>query len=954
MADDNQQQVAYNKAVQDQQMAYRLFNNARYNQQNPYLSQQTPAVQRYYNYYQNKDELKIAEENKQFEFQVQREQKRLGTTTGPLTKQQVSSFKETEKQFFQSKGPTKTITPMQQQIMQGPSQASSFDFTQFNKQSNVLKSGGSGSFTAAVNVGNNQMQDYVFGYKGSQVTSAKGLGTPMDIFSMQPRINLNNGNKPSLQQFMQPSRNSLISAFNEGPRQTKNITPIGQNVIGGGSSPVSININSGITPLPTSDRNSFLEFIKPPTTALTPVIQEAFANQRMAESLGLKFYNTKTPLQSVYSFVNPKGYQDLSYSQQIENEKTLQTVRQANINLGRIEQQFKTDPLSLQGFKGFESKTTKEGEVISFNPQSDYLSNFFTFDTKTYGKTARQNYFNRGFLNVVPGIVAESEMALFKTGFNVASGFHKFESAAFNLPYKETTTGYVAEVRRTPTNPLIQIPLDVGAIGYLSSDLITSAKGNFQSLGFQKGLVETGSRLSPIQFNANPTFRIEDIYGADKTTLKAIEVYQPGKITRIFPEQKGDTLFGSTKFKGYESIDVNKGIARGKFDFTFPETKFVGGEFVSNMKTIQLETTGYGFNINQRDANNIDINFQSSKGISARQDLSVREFRLMSGDYKEYDLTSIGTITKKNFGFIQYTSSEPAININIKTKIEGFKLYDNSGTLKSFDIQGIQRNVEYPSNLITSQQTKGFQSMTTLNLLSTQRSPVDFSQTLSQQSFTGTTRMFSGGSQSQQNKVVSGLSFRQVSSPQQYSFDITNQGNTNLFPPIDRTKTSSRDRNRYGQIPFPNQDIFQLPKTNQVTVQQPVSDTKQRSNLKFGFENVTGFTSTGIGVFSGFGGFGGMGGFGSPKSLGGIGGFGMKNKGFSYRNIKPSFTAVALNLKGSFPKSMSIGNMNFGISPGELRLLPGGRSGRKGKKSKASKKSSPRKSTSKRSSKKRR
>jgi len=97
-----------------------------------------------------------------------------------------------------------------------------------------------------------------------------------------------------------------------------------------------------------------------------------------------------------------------------------------------------------------------------------------------------------------------------------------------------------------------------------------------------------------------------------------------------------------------------------------------------------------------------------------------------------------------------------------------------------------------------------------------------------------------------------------------------------------------------------------------------------------------------------------MGSLFNPKDLGmNIFGKSSKGKGFSYRNIKPSFTAVTLNLKGSFPKSMSVGNLNLGISPGELRLLPGGRSGRKGKRSKASKKSSSRKSTSKRSSKKR-
>lgn len=847
MPEDNQQQIAYNKAVQAQQLAYRLYNDARYNQRNPYISQQTPEVRKYFNYYQSREEFKIQKDIDTFKQQLQAQQEiqRLGTTTGPLTKQQIASSRSAEQQLFQNQS-SKSITPIQQQIIQGPTSA---------------------------------------------IQTTQG---------MQPTFN---------QQTM----------------------------------------------LPSSKKTDFLDFIKPPTTALTPVIQEAFANQRMAEQLGLKFYNTKTPIQSIYSFVNPKGYYDLSYSQQIENQKTLQTVRQANINIGRIEQQFKTNPLSLQGFKGFESKTTKEGEVLSFKPEQDYLSNYFTFDTKTYGKNARENYFKQGFLNVVPGLVSETEMALFKTSFNVASGFHKFESAAFNLPYKETTTGYVAEVRGTPTNPLIQIPINIGALAYLSSDFISSSKGYFKSFSpndITAGLVRTGASLSPLKFSTEPTFRIEDIYGAEKTTLKAIEINQPGKITRIFPSQKGETLFGSTNLKGYESIDMTTGIARGKFDFTFPQTKFDPYEgFISNMKTIQLggvqtgqpygqffKTTGYGFNINQRDVNNIDVNFQSTHGISARQDLSLREFRLMSGEYNEYNLFS-----RKGFDI----NVQRNLDINIKTKIEGLKLYDNRGIFKSFDIPGIQRNVEYPSNLITSQQTKGFQSMSTLNLLSTQRSSIDLSQSLSQQSVTGTTRIFSGGSQPQQNKVVSGLSFRQVSSPQQYNFDITKQ-TTGLFP---KTTTSPSERTRSGisQISLPNQ--FQVPKTNQILVQPPVSETKQNQKLVsrqfFDFQNIgTGTALTGLSLFSGYG---GIGGFGLPKSFGFELGKGTKGKGFSYRNVKPSFTAVTLNLKGTFPKSMSIGSMNLGISPADLRLIPLERKSRK-----KGKKSSSKKSTSKSSKKKRR
>ena len=46
-----------------------------------------------------------------------------------------------------------------------------------------------------------------------------------------------------------------------------------------------------------------------------------------------------------------------------------------------------------------------------------------------------------------------------------------------------------------------------------------------------------------------------------------------------------------------------------------------------------------------------------------------------------------------------------------------------------------------------------------------------------------------------------------------------------------------------------------------------------------------------------------------------------KKKDFGF-NIRPSFTSIAFNLKGAFPKTMKFGSKDLGISPSQLRVLP--------------------------------
>jgi hypothetical protein len=76
-----------------------------------------------------------------------------------------------------------------------------------------------------------------------------------------------------------------------------------------------------------------------------------------------------------------------------------------------------------------------------------------------------------------------------------------------------------------------------------------------------------------------------------------------------------------------------------------------------------------------------------------------------------------------------------------------------------------------------------------------------------------------------------------------------------------------------------------------------------------------------------------------PRTRGGKNGFSIDMKSFGYKKIKPSFSAVTLDLRGTLPKPISIGGMDLGIMPNQLRLIPLGFGGkRKSRKSGKSKK----------------
>jgi hypothetical protein len=1116
MADDNQQQVAYNKAVQDQQMAYRLFNNARYNQQNPYLSQQTPAVQRYYNYYQNKDELKIAKENEAFQQQVQKEQQRLGTTTGPLTKQQVSSFKETEKQFFQSKGPTKTITSMQQQIMQGPSQASSFDFTQFNKQSNVLKSGGSGSFTAAVNVGNNQMQDYVFVYKGSQVTSAKGLGSPMDIFSMQPRINLNTGNKPSLQQFIQPARNSLISAFNEGPRQTKNITPIGQNVGGGSTSQITTSKDIGtgfnfgnITPS-VNQKPSLQEFMQPKSNVLLDRFNKqsessigpsySQENFRLGigeglQGVGKNIFNVQVigqaqdPLTGIENYFKQAFFDPFKYStktpfqEKISSSKTTIDIAK---ELGYSTKQEFSFPKAFVGilFNSPSGLYSPTKEVVIGSPTRQELfesgkSKLFTSSSIGYsgqllgsyqsilGKSisSRETSLSQEALNQKTkslGVSYQDKINKGELSFDLAQSKYQSEvnvlekeyteALNFNIDqsYSKQLTGsnslfqnlkkYEQEIYTPKSDKAFNIALPisrvVGQTALLSTGIsgvtlgasalgqaytykdYASYIGNYKDysttqkiiggvgLGLEQAGVIIGLKTGYKQFNVEDlNLRIEGLSQA-KGQLQGISLQKlEGNQALLTTDTFRETGSGFANTRSFNKLTFNE-YSPGKTNLEIFSGQVTKGQVYNpgtySYQSILESSTSTSFVPNIFSDKTLK-SVGSYPGISNEiVDLSIGKSTYISRDlanikdFKFYGITQPregytdiiagygkGTKLKLSFGESSFSVSDYSVSGNIKNIVmpseQGFsnaKSFDfgkfsgtPSGQSSSFQILSPRENQIFSAASRVTERAARRESSQIFKQLSINQLTSGISASVGQSYGAA-----SIGISSQSQLVSKGLSLSLptqsfISSPQRNSFStqsllpqtkqlmsplsILNQRTVVIPTPDSGSGTSSRNRGLTGL----GSNFFQDTSNTNKLIQVPVSNINQRlrQDQKLGFNNLTqqsfGFSSIG-GFGGGIGGF--PIGFGSPKSFGGIGGFGMKNKGFSYRNIKPSFTAVALNLKGSFPKSMSIGNMNFGISPGELRLLPGGRSGRKGKKSKASKKSSPRKSTSKRSSKKRR
>mgnify|MGYP001203860538 CR=1 FL=1 len=171
----------YQKEVEADTLGFKLYQKALQGK-NPYLSQQSPIVQRYFNYYQSKDEtarLKSLESARQQDLQqnLQRQQDIINQQT--ISNQLKNTrFKESEKSTISNI----KLSYIKQQG--GFLEDKRLNLGSYNE--NIKK--GSGKFTGAVDIGNNQMQDYVIEYDKGKVTNFNPIGQKQQKGSINPII----------------------------------------------------------------------------------------------------------------------------------------------------------------------------------------------------------------------------------------------------------------------------------------------------------------------------------------------------------------------------------------------------------------------------------------------------------------------------------------------------------------------------------------------------------------------------------------------------------------------------------------------------------------------------------------------------------------------------------------------------------------------------------------------
>jgi hypothetical protein len=752
--------------------------------------------------------------------------------------------------------------------------------------------------------------------------------------------------KPSLQDFSAPPSNALTRAFAQGPTQTTSLTQLNQNVLGGYSSQFTIpnqeslpkpdtmtyilspkgyqgfttktgqtlqNVQTGkileqykISPMETSKRNllitgGFIQESKSPTEFLIPdknYIQAIYPPEKlMTTRRGATLIPNEVDISSTVSpaYISKGDLPEVATFSDIFKASFME------VGFGKTGEKL----LSFQSVPGIEASRISAKDV----------QNYLGTRTGIVGLPARVSSYLIPVNPVQAEIVLGSAMLYpylppaIRIGTGLGLGGYSGYEAAFNtkLPYEQRIAlGLVSAVSfygaYQEAKPYIEGFTYKYYKDYAPVQSIKIDGKDYQAIAGLKDYGLKDNQIALIQqgdkYTGNvPAFK-STAYGFSKEYQseyigKYVDVshsgfgnIKPNQLVPILPGEKGYGLFGTPE-------DLTSGLTQTR-------VTRLGATGIESSDLFAFPEAGSKLSFGT--GSSYILRFQKSLVTSTGTPGTFKAFGQPTG---ELEVTALGQF-----------QSGPVIG---RTVIggRGVKIFD-SKLISSQLPTSVSSNVIGTSTSLSSGSLNIIPKSSMISVASTSAISKSFGSFSFSSSVPSSKTLFSPSfasmSISKSNSISPGISGGNISSggSGRSSRGRSSGGSSTSFPSSDSVSDISNNINKIISNPsvISNRTISNF--TNFSSIKSPTSSLIS------------------------------MGGFMSPlgpRTRGGKNGFSIDMKSFGYKKIKPSFSAVTLDLRGTLPKPISIGGMDLGIMPNQLRLIPLGFGGkRKSRKSGKSKK----------------